>query len=250
MPTLQGGDVMKRTYYFMLSLFVNIIGCDKTVAPLTEQSSLVTSISGKITNWNAHLKSGIALWDGSEPDADNILSYSSIDSNGKFILDNLKKPSDSMFLNPVYPRFADNTVIQESTFHCNDSTAQVVYGRISMVEQVSNRFQGDVYRTNMLDDYYLYPDRLKSGDILTQYLYVDKEVNLEGRIKYSFYDTLSKREGHYTLNYHLAYKIGWNRLVRYVVSQTVLKDTTKTVLTAEYNYINQEPAEAGWYIIP
>jgi hypothetical protein len=243
---------MNRTYFILLILLIGIIGCkeDNSVNPIVEESPLITTFGGQFVKWTKGGNHRILFLGANDIwNSDKIYASSSIDTNGNFSLKNLDLPSTYMFLNTAYPKFVDSLTFQENTFNCSDSTAKVVFGVLIIVKDTSNSRVAEVYRQNFSYNYYLNIDSLKTGDFMTEYIYVDKDVNLKGKLKYFYYDPNSKIESRMTLNYNLKYKKGWNKKVTYIVSQNVLRETNKTIITAEHNYTNSEPSQAKWYYL-
>lgn len=240
---------MKATILIMSICLIVTLGCDvDTSFNPAAKSPTITYFGGQFVNWDKGNNHRI-LFLGA-PDiwnSDKIYSASPIDSNGYFFMNNLDSPSDSWLVNPVYPRFIDGLKFKEYTLTCSDSSTKMVYGELIIVKDTSNRRVAEVYRQNFNYNYYLNEGLLKPGDFLSKYIYVDKDVNLMGKIEYTYVDSIFHREVNMTYDYYLYFKKGWNQKIEYIVSNKVGYNLNNSVVTREIKYITYEPFEADWY---
>jgi len=241
---------MKKIIYTLMILLLGVIACnDNSVNPIIEES-IVTSFQGKFVNWTKGSNHRMLFLGANDVwNSDKIYSSSQIDSNGFFMMDNFAPPSSSFLRNKVYPVYIDGVTFQENTLICSDSTASVVHGVLIIVKDTSNSRVAEVYRQNFSYNFYIQKEHLKTGDFMTEYIYVDKNVTLNGRVEYVYYNPNFKIESKMTLNYDLIYKKGWNKRITYIASHNVANDGDKTTITAEYNYVNTEPTTANWHYL-
>ena len=241
---------MKQTFYILIIFLIGFLGCkDESVSP-SEISSLVTSFEGKFVNWTKGDNHRILFLGANDVwNSDKIYGSSQIDSNGYFGVRNFDIPSASFLVNTAYPVYMDGTQFQENSLICSDSTAKVVYGVLIIVKDTSNNRVAEVYRQNFNYNFYLNEILLKSGDFMSEYIYADRDLNLNGKVKYVYDSPYFNRESRMTYNYNLSLKRGWNQRIMYIVSYNVSNEGGKEIVTAEINYINLEPTKADWYFL-
>lgn len=241
-------SAMKNSLLMLSICLIVILGCDDTFVNPTAKSPVITYFDGKFVNWNKGNDHRI-LFLGA-PDiwnSDKIYASSIIDSNGNFFMSNFDSPSEAWLQNPAYPTFINGLSFKEYTLVCSDSNAKVVYGELIIVKDTSNWRVAEVYRQNFSYNYYINEGLLKHGDFITNYIYADRDVNLTGKIKYTYSDSIFHREANMTYNYNLYFKKGWNQRITYIVSNKVEYNVNKTVITREIKFINYEPFLADWY---
>ena len=241
---------MKKVISFLIFLFIGIIGCDDNSVNPLDSSALVTSFRGQFVDWNKGANHRILFLGANDVwNSDKIYAAAQIDSNGDFSIKNFDIPSTSFLVNHAYPYYMEGTEFLENSLTCSDSTAKVVFGVLIIVRDTSNMRVAEVYRQNFDYNFYLNEEQLKYGDFMSEYIYVDKDVNLKGKVKYIYDSPYFNRETRMTYNYSLNYKKGWNRRVTYIVSYDVSNDNGKTIITAEVSYINFEPTFGSWHYL-
>lgn len=242
---------MKIIKIFLLIIIVVLINtCDENnpVDPYGFTSE-VYSIHGKLNEWNlGSNKNVILLGAGEIWNSDKVYSTSEIDSYGNFSLNNLDSPTEAMFLNPVYPRFSDEVIFIRNTLTCSDSSAKKVWGYlvITLEDDTSLTNKGRIYRRNFNDWFYFSDDSVKAGDFIVEFIYADKDARLSGTIEYDYTQTYTNRKYHYTFEYNLNLKKGWNKEVTLVKSQVVSSDSGYTKIVTTRSVTNYEPRGGRW----
>lgn len=242
---------MKIIKLFLLIIIVVLINsCDENnpVDPFGFTSE-VYSINGKLNGWNlGSNKNVIFLGAGDIWNSDKVYSNSKIDSNGNFVLNNLDSPTEAMFMNPVYPLFSDEAIFIRNTLTCSDSSAKRVWGYlvITLANDTTLTNKGRIYRRNFNDSFYFSDDSVKSGDFIIEYIFADKDARLSGIIEYDYTHINLSKKYHFTLEYNLNLKRGWNKEITLVKYQKVSSDSGFTKIVTTRSISNFEPIGGRW----
>jgi hypothetical protein len=245
-----------RLYFYIINITILIAllgGCSKDnpgSADLTGSAS-VSEITGRLNNWN-HGSNKTTVLIGTEVlwNSDKIYSSSSIDSLGNFSLKNLDAPSSIMFIATVYPKFAEATVFKENTLRCSDSSAIQVKGHLVIPDDSLFSTLGFLFNKNFEYSFHSNRDSVKAGDYFVEYIYVNKDVSLNGVVDYELAadpPAVPRIKSFYKINYDLSFQKGWNKKVTFVKSQIISEINNAPVLNAEYNISNYEPSQSNWY---
>ena len=247
----KGRNKMKIIKLFFLIIMVVLVNSCTENNPVDPYgiTSEVYSISGNLNGWNlGSNKNVIFLGDGDIRNSDKVYSTSKIDSNGNFSLNNLDSPAEVMFMNPVYPRFSDDAIFIHNTLTCSDSSAKQVWGYlvITLANDTSLSNRGRIYRRNFNDWFYFSDDSVKPGDFIVDFIYADKDARLYGTIEYEYTDDNFNKKGHFTLDYNVNLKKGWNKEVTLVKFQEVSSDSGYTKIITTRSVTNYEPMGGRW----
>lgn len=211
-------QIMKISFLIIIVFLINSCTKNNPVDPYGITSE-VSSISGKLTGWDQGSNKNVIFLGANEIwNSDKVYSTSQIDVDGNFRLNNLDTPNETMFMNPVYPRFSDDAIIIRNSLTCSDSSAKQVWGYlvITLANDTSLSNIGRIYRRNFNDWFYFSADSVKSGDFIVDFIYSDQDVRLSGTIEYEYTHVYYNIKGHYTLDYNVNLKKGWNKEVTLV----------------------------------
>lgn len=212
---------MKYQLLFISFLtIVFFVGCNKDesnpVDGINNNSSVVTSISGKIENWNDGTDKVLKL---SIFQNSNYISFgsSSIDANGNFNIQSLSPVPNDM-LSVV------SSILETGLSISNPST-------------MANTFKAKmkIYSGNSSTPYRETAKELNGnktvGDFWIGYVYCDSDVNITGSYTYP-----APYNEEY--NYNLSFKKGWNKIC--------FKVTESNASIKKFDVTNNEP-EGGKY---
>lgn len=220
---------------------VTFVSCNFLSGP---DSGSLSLINGQIENWN-HGNNYMAYF--KESGGFEVYDSSKIDNQGYFEFKSIAYPHDSTLFNPVYLQFADDANILQNTLVCSDSTARKVDAIIAVRRASDSEFLSYLYKKNFTYSFYFDEDLVKPGDVMVEYVYVNKEVSLKGTVEWKHSHDYAPQKGHFKRNYDLNFKKGWNVQTIIVQDQEVIQYGDTTFTRYEYDYVAYEPTETKWY---
>lgn len=248
--TIKWGN-MKKAVLFLVFISIMASGCkDNPSEPVkpdnNSNSGLVTSIKGKLPGWN--LGTGyrmMFLVRGTMSEPDTVYSVSEISADGQFTLSNLKMVYSTIFYDPVYWQYYSGIEFIENTFACSDSSARVCLGAFYIAKDTARIPSMEAGNQNFTGMYYSGNYKPKTGDVITEYYYADRDVTATGKITRVY-----KSETTYTVtrNYDLNFKKGWNRKVTTVNLYDEHKTGDTIFVKIEYTYSTGGEGTADWHI--
>lgn len=205
---------MKHIISFLFVVVFLFISCEDNPVtyPILDNQKALTSISGKIASWPTGL-TGKVILKGQSYFVDTI-SVASIDSNGNFKFSNFKEIDYNNRLNPAYPQFARDSEYNKNSLVCSDSSAGYMESYIFAYYGNDDNLWNQLICKNFI--HYYWPDRVfYPGDTYVEFVYVDKDVSLNGDVENHYSYDLKKwiTKRHYNLNLVK----GWNYQVTKVI---------------------------------
>ncbi len=226
---------MKFKLLLALAIFPFFISCDSDPVsnddPIVE---VVTSVNGDIASWENGrvgkvrfmVKMGVL----------DTISTSTIDGEGKFSLTDLKDVDSQYLINKAYPNYSDNVTYLDNNLFCSDSIVGYMPSYLFTYTDSDDDFWAQIHLKNF--DYSLAwdKDKLSSGDVYVELVYVDGDVSLEGDVEAHYTDRIYK--GELIKHYSLKLKRGWNMQVTEILNYEYYFIGDTSVTNAEYNIRN------------
>lgn len=178
-----------------------------------------------------------------------VYASSNIDSAGKFSLNWLPVPPEDLITEQIYPSFAPEVKFLENTLVCSNKSEKLCTSTLRVSKDSITTF-GYVRRQNYESGSRMADEMPHSGDFFTAYVYVNRDVTLNGKLKYFYPGSNHEFESHVTLTYNVTYRKGWNKFVSHTVKWNMQKQGNYEVYDVEIEYLDKEPGPAYFYFFP
>lgn len=242
---------MKYTLIAVLAVLAFIFtSCDQDNPVSPASNNALSSIQGNLKNWSygSDMKIVMTDYSGYWTNENQLYSQSSIGQNGNFVLSKLAVPSIDKLLNPPYYQFVNEAVISNNTVRCSDSSARIAYSRFQIIQQgdSTRRTRGEVHFRNYDYNFLLWGDSVKTNAFYTDFIYVNKNVEVKGSVEVSYYNAQYKERRITKYTYYLSYKKGWNKCVVYTLPKKVTQTPDLTIYESEVTLTNSERFTGWW----